>query len=344
MSKQLNESNEIWNEIKLVNSAKRISKHSSSNHKRQSIKLQIELPYMENSNDNIKMKKSSTFTESSFNNESEEEEEDLNENQTIRLQISFDSRPRFTPRKVNINKQQLQHTAKKQCSSGYSSSTSSMVNYVCANNQEKSFYLADNVSNNYNSERFSNENIYDKLNYNVSTSTKRKSMASVDSSMSSCSAASSSSSSSNSSFASTSKPKVYYEEISNFSQLHESKQRTYENDLIKPAPQVKSQVYKREYTVNEIFQNLESFKIEAKQQEKLNNNYAHSQQQLADKNTTNISKPKSVSFLKQIFETKITKKTTAVECLSGVKQQQQQQPIKQQTKQHVYVNEKLSRP
>jgi hypothetical protein len=339
MSKQLNESNEIWNEIKLVNSAKRISKHSSSNHKRQSIKLQIELPYMENSNDNIKMKKSSTFTESSFNNESEEEE-DLNENQTIRLQISFDSRPRFTPRKVNTNKQQLQHTAKKQCSSGYSSSTSSMVNYICANNQEKSFYLANNDStNNYNSERFSNENIYDKLNYNVSTSIKRKSMASVDSSMSSCSAASSSSS--NSSFASTSKPKVYYEEISNFSQLHESKQRTYENDLIKPppAPQVKSQVYKREYTVNEIFQNLELFKIEAKQQEKLNNNYAH--KQLADKNTTTNNKPKSVSFLKQIFETKMTKKTTAVECLSGVKQQQ---PIKQQTKQHVYVNEKLSRP
>ena len=180
MSKQLNESNEIWNEIKLVNSAKRISKHSSSNHKRQSIKLQIELPYMENSNDNIKMKKSSTFTESSFNNESEEEE-DLNENQTIRLQISFDSRPRFTPRKVNTNKQQLQHTAKKQCSSGYSSSTSSMVNYICANNQEKSFYLANNDStNNYNSERFSNENIYDKLNYNVSTSIKRKSMASVE--------------------------------------------------------------------------------------------------------------------------------------------------------------------
>lgn len=363
MSQLLNETNEIWNETfssGLQNSSKKMkyqqqTSKSSNNNRRQSIKLQIELPIRE-SNENFKLRKSSTFcdtkqTELEINDDSDDDQY----NPTIRLQISFDTNSRKQPKRINSNSAKKQTDKASLVTSGYSSSlcssNSSMINYV-HDLKDKSFYLDEtNQFQAHINDKYSEENIYDKLNYNVS-SYKRRSLASTNSSMSS------NSSSVNSSFTRINKPdhKVYYEEISNFSQL-EQKPRIYENEMIKPAVSIVKKTqpvitnpirqtltnYRREYTVNEIFQNLKSFKHEAQQQEELNGNY------LDIKDIK--QQPKSVSFLKQIFETKKTKSSTKPsQCLLAdnlatriQSKELVKQSINEETKQHIYVNDKISR-
>ena len=219
-----------------------------------------------------------------------------------------------------------------------------MINYI-HDIQEKSFYLNDSTSQQYVSE----ENIYDKPSYNSSTQPcKCKSTASlINSSFNTTSSGSSSAASiTNTRY----DPQVLYEEIYNFGQP-KFVANTYENEMVKPKlPQTLHQhtnnnnKYKREYTVNEIFQNLKKFKEEAIQQEKINTAYSCVHD--TEPATTTIDKqnqPKSVSFLKQIFETKLTKKTITKsnECLNK-QQQQQQQQHETKNSNHLYVNDKLN--
>lgn len=262
----LNES--TWNQTLKSNKMKLV------NNKRQSIKLKIELPTY-----------SDLDTEEKTPSLDSDDEQDY-QNATIRLEISFDTRQ--TPKRFKKNEFS---SARKVClnnkkaasltTSGYSSSNSSVVNYI----QDRSFYAE--------------ENIYDKLDY------KRRSLASTNSSMSSASS-----------------KEDYYEEISNFSQMKSS----YENNSAK--------TYKREYTLNEIFQNLKSFKTEAKQQELLNTTY------------TDLKPPKSVNFLKQIFESKSKKSpvTLSPKAIKQVETTKDNTKLIKPTIQHVYVNEKILRP
>lgn len=301
----------LYNESAWNPAQMKSQKMKLSNSKRQSIKLKIELPSytsLEDEHDRL------SCSQQICAKQVETDDEDDYQNATIRLEISFDTRQ--TPKRFKKNEclsaRKVSLSSKKAPSlltSGYSSSNSSMVNYV----QEKSFYMEDEY-NHINA----NENIYDKLDY------KRRSLASTNSSISSTSSVSSSSSN-----------RDNYEEISNFSQL-----KQYENKSVKS--------YKREYTINEIFQNLKEFKSEAKQLEMLNTTTITKTTTTTTPTCyTDIKPPKTVSFLKQIFESK-SKKTPAssVSAKQSKDNTSKLQFVKtfKQKQEHVYVNEKISRP
>jgi len=346
-------STENWTEISSNSTKKLKQQHQkTAAPKRQSIKLQIELPFANESNSsytnfhkNLKIHKCSKVcntpgylieNESDSDGFNDEQEADINP--TIRLQISFDT-VRSRSDKKNSVQAKPTTTASSIATSGYSSSSSSsssMINYI-HDVQEKSFGLNELASHRYVSE----ENIYDKLSFNSNTQS-YKSMASLTNSSfnTSSSTISSAASITNPRY----DPQILYEEISNFSQLKQIS-NTYENEMVKQNLQnhqqqakqyIKNNKYKREYTVNEIFQNLKAFKQEAIQQEKLNTTYSSIQSSAVT--VDKQKQPKSVSFLKQIFESKITKKSVVKsnECLD----KQPQQPETYNSN-HLYVNEKL---
>jgi hypothetical protein len=116
--------------------------------------------------------------------------------------------------------------------------------------------------------------------------------------------------------------------------------------------------FRREYTVNEIFQNLKTFKEQASQLEKL---YEHHQPSSNLPQEQPRSHKKSVAALKQIFETSSTsssssnasilKRIQKVKNLRSFKcdsQSARMSPIStanvQAPVQHTYVNERISAP
>ncbi len=161
---------------------KKFWQHHQKTPKRQSIKLHIELPFVNETSSsfknskskNFKIRKSSTFcnppgylieNENDSDNYNDELEQDMNPK--IRLQICFDTvRTRSAKKNHSVQVKPIATTFST-TTSGYSSSicsSSSMINYI-HDIQEKSFYLNDSTSQQYVSE----ENIYDKLSYNSST-------------------------------------------------------------------------------------------------------------------------------------------------------------------------------
>lgn len=271
---------------------------TNSSNRRQSIKLEIDLPMnltCDNNNSN-----SSTY---SYNNY---EQHDSTNNLTICLKISIDNHA--DNRRANNRTTRTPHfpmhdkvSSLASSSSGYSSSMSTSSSSQC---------LDDNINFplNYSINRtpvqnplFCNENIYDRLSY----SNKRR-----------CSIASS-----NSSNATDSAPVSecdIYEEITNLTTKH-----VYCNEPIQAVQPINRNVVKRrEYTVNEIFQNVNSFKEEANKQE-----------------VNQIGQAKSVNILKQLFEVnKKSKLSPMVRKVASPKPALRQHNHEQ----HVYVNEKIS--
>ena len=260
--------------------------------KRHSIRLQIELPFIDaNEVASYRMRKSSTFNDGfhsiksdTFDNEeSSNADDDTNDfNPTIKLQISFDTRSRAKSTR-NYNESTDAHAS---CLKRRSLVTSDYSSSFCSSNSTK----------------YSYENIYDKLDYNMTgMSQRRKSIAAL----------------SKNSFETIGQPSF--------------RARVYENE---PIQSNQGSIFKREYTVNEIFQNLESFKADASDIENNSNNISENQ----------VKQSKSISFLKQI-RSSLLKKSKSIK-LSKLVSSHKLETNKNNnnnnlTKQHTYVNDRI---
>lgn len=270
------------------------NKRTLNTNRTQSIKFEIELP--------INMDGASDYEYTS-----DYDTDRQNDERTICFKIKMNQ---CTPR-VSQRTERPVSISSGIASSGYSSSVSSASSIQGLDQFEtsnKTFFQS-----NQKNALFCTENVYDRLNYN--TSKRRSSLASMTSS----------SESSNQ----TSECDIY-EEIGNFSQIEAAKPlfatpkptkpHFYCNEKMETAPQKtpKSSIYKRrEYTVNEIFQNAKSFQDEATKQE------------------INIhTKNNTVNSLKKIFESNLSK----------VKTSKKAQPAHHNNQTHDYVNEKISAP
>jgi hypothetical protein len=242
------------------------------------------------------------------------------------------------------------------------------------------------------SNRYDTINLYDKLDHASTATTKRRYSLSSDSSSSSSTGGTSNATSSSLSSSSSSLASVIvaqqqasnsfldveniYEDISNFcaKELHDPSMLDKEvygklNEFTS-APSVTNtsngmitrstrSSFRREYTVNEIFQNLKTFKEQASQFEKL---YEHRQpSNNLQQEQPRSHKKSSVAALKQIFETSSTsmsasnasilKRIQKVKNLRSFKcdtQSAKMSPIStvnvQASVQHTYVNERISAP
>ena len=239
---------------------------------------------------------------------------------TICLKISFD--------RMNTQRKSSRTSSVATGSSGYSSSMSNASSLQCLNEP------VETTEHKTRSSLYCDENIYDKLSYN--TSKRRYSV-------------SSSSSSSAQSCMSTPAESVddIYEEITNFTQMHFGNkphvhsqslaalpptstrcppklEHVYCNETVKP---VRSAFKRREYTINEIFQNAKSFREEANKQEiKLIPN----------------GPLKSVNMLKQLFETNPAPKKSLNQTQLSTERLNKQPIGTRINTSHVYVNEKIS--
>lgn len=267
---------------------------------RHSIRLEIELPFVHD--ESFKIRKSSTFNDGLpvRNNESESFDnecsygDELNEyNPTIKLHISFDTKSRA-----------------KKVQNDSSDSTAHMTSLQA----RKSFVTSDYSSSfcSSNDTKYSYENIYDKLDYNASMSNRRKSIAT-----------------------SSSLKNSFEQQNAKYAELplvaDKIRYRTYENERIHQSSC--TSIFKREYTVNELFQNLESFNAQANE---LDNQTASSEVSSAK---IDAKSTKSVSFLKQI-RASLLRKTKWVKSSN--------KPIVANHKldahkQHTYVNERITR-
>lgn len=332
--------------------------------RRKSIRLQIELPLEQQT-------KPDEFNSSIHHNQCCQQADDSQFN-TICLQISFDSLNRA--KNCCANKQ---FSSSSSTSSGYSSSASSQINYAwddglqAQNLRRNSINILNKLKKPVASqlppaplEFLDDENVYDKLNY---TAKRRYSLSSSDtSSISSSSSLSASTTKIHNNDYSYYGEEDIYEEISNFcaskneafteyskskldacnySRLEEFKSATSSQSSIKRINKCNQVVgasqssgvrasrgyYKREYTVNEIFQNLKSFQEDATKLE------AISEKKVGEE----PAKPVDVGFLKRIFETKTEMKKEVVVSRPPLPPAQM---LKAAQAQHVYVNERISKP
>ena len=247
---------------------------------------------------------------------------------TIRLQISFDASPRVstTPRRRRPTSPQAPSTIAKRSDSSLTSG------YFSSSNDTDDTDLEDQQGFNACSKRRSSflhgPSHYDKLDY---TAKRRFSVSSAESLSSSSSMASASNGTKN-------EIENIYEDISNFcaSSIHNCNAHASDASF----PMTARSALRREYTVNEIFQNLKSFKEQASQCEKL---YEESP------TVTVPVQTRSVSALKQLFETSSSSSSGAsiLRRIQRVKQLKGTRPEPQAvvtTLPHIYVNERVSKP
>lgn len=325
---------------------------SSSSNRKQSIKFEIELPMnmscadlMDNS-DYESDYEIGRFTRSNSNRRSiqikqprQTNSTNFNDsgNQTICFKISIDNNMGSHRKSSSVRSVEKAFSISSGvASSGYSSSmsTSSHSLQYMDNESNNNAFCSNYSLNSYSSKpqtpqavtSYKQENIYDKLSYN-NINKRRYSLASV----------SSSSAESNQS------ESDIYEEITNFTHgeiqqkhvipmVNTPKVHTYCNEQIqKPKVAKTASLFRarKDYTVNEIFQNVKCFKEEASKQE----------EQVASVSKTS----RSVNILKQLFESNVSKKSKQV----GPSGQEHNAPMAltrklEPSNQHVYVNEKIS--
>lgn len=276
----------------------------NTKNRKQSIKFEIELPM------NMDATSDYEYT-SDYDNDRQ------NDEQTICFKISM-NQCAVTPRTARTTGRPISISSAT-ASSGYSSSISSASSIQGLDQFETSNNKAFSLSNQKNG-LFCNENVYDRLNYKTSAK-RRSSLASMTSSYES---------------SNQSSECEIYEEIGNFSQVEVKhlfatpkpvKQHVYCNERIETAPKTpKSNIYKRrEYTVNEIFQNAQTFQEEATKQE-FNVN----------------SRNNTVNPIKKLFESKM--KTSDSKKIKENQLKSQSTAQKQNKQTHDYVNEKISAP
>ncbi len=337
--------------------AKRIlNSNVNNNQPRQSIKFQIEVPMnmsysasendfntdydLQYDNNNIQFirgaheRRSIQLKKQTIRNES------LN-NQTICFKISIDSNiernRNGSIRNLPVSVEKASSITSGAPSSGYSSSLSNSSSmqflddqFEPNNNAFCSDYPVKTPMKSLQNPLFCNENIYDKLSY---SNKKRCSIASLISSSTESSASSSSSSSSECDI---------YEDITNFTQGEViKKQHIYCNEQLNNCNKLKF-FKRREYTVNEIFQNAKCFQEEAKKQE-----------------VNQMVNIKSVNILKQLFEDSNSNKKAKMTAASSPAKVQKcamilRKPrveklipkpvtVSQAQMPHVYINEKISK-